>query len=161
MKNTIKTKLSQLIEIPKIHDEGYLCFAESERQIPFPIKRFYYISGVEHNAIRGLHAHKKTVQYMFCLQGRVTVVLDNGQERETIILNELNQGLLLDKMMWHEMKDFAKNTVLLVLASDYYEEKDYIRNYKEFLRLVAAKSHKRQSFWSLLPTMMAEKRSSL
>lgn len=135
MNNFKKTQLSYLLSIPKIADEAYLCFAEGNRNIPFEIKRFYYIFDIENGAVRGKHAHKKTAQFLFCIQGKVRIVLDNGKQREEIILSEPNLGVFIDKMLWHEMVDFQKNTILLIVASDYFEEKDYIRDYSTFLVL--------------------------
>ena len=135
MTNAIKTKLSHIIEIPKIQDEGFLCFAEEDKHIPFPIKRFYYIFDVNDGAIRGKHAHKENLQILFCLRGSIKIILDNGKEKEEVILNEPNQGIFLDKMMWHDMTDFKKDTLLLVVANDVYNESDYIRDYATFLSL--------------------------
>lgn len=131
-----KTRLSRIIEIPKIRDEGFLCFAESEKHIPFPIKRFYYIFDVDDGAIRGKHAHKETQQILFCLRGKIKIILDNGKEKEEVILTEPNQGIFLDKMMWHDMVDFQKDTLLLIVASDFYNESDYIRDYNDFILLI-------------------------
>jgi dTDP-4-dehydrorhamnose 3,5-epimerase-like enzyme len=130
-----KTNLSYIIELPKIQDEGFLCFAESEKHIAFPIKRLYYIFDVDDGAIRGKHTHKETQQILFCLRGSIKIILDNGKEKEEIILDEPHKGLFLDKMMWHEMVDFQKDTLLLVVASDFYAESDYIRNYEDFVSL--------------------------
>lgn len=131
-----KTKLSYLIELPKIQDEGFLCFAEGNKHIPFPIKRFYYIFDVDDGAIRGKHAHKETQQVLFCLRGSIKIILDNGSEKEEIILDKPNQGIFLDRMMWHDMIDFKKDTLLLIMASDVYKEEDYIRNYENFISLI-------------------------
>jgi dTDP-4-dehydrorhamnose 3,5-epimerase-like enzyme len=131
-----KTRLSHIIEIPKIKDEGFLCFAEGENHIPFPIKRLYYIFDVDAGAIRGKHAHKETQQILFCIQGSIKMILDNGKEKEEIILAEPNQGIFLDKMIWHDMVDFKADTILLVVASDYYKETDYIRDYDSFISLI-------------------------
>lgn len=133
MKNILKTKLSYIIEIPKIEDEGYLCFMEENNHTPFSIKRIYYIFDVFKNAVRGKHAHKTTKQVLFCIQGSITIVLDNGKDKEAITLNKPNQGLFLDKMMWHEMVAFKEGTVLLVVASDIYKPEDYIRDYRKYL----------------------------
>lgn len=132
--NTVQTKLSEIITIPKITDEGYLSFMESENHIPFSIKRIYYIYDVIRNAVRGKHAHKKTKQVLFCIQGSITIILDNGRDKEAITLNKPNQGLFLDAMMWHEMVAFKKDTILLVVASEIFNEEDYIRNYTDFLK---------------------------
>lgn len=153
MKNikTIPTVLSHIIEIPKIKDEGYLCFAENGKQMPFDIKRFYYIFDVNDNVARGFHAHKKTQQILFCIQGSISVILDDGKTREKILLNQPNHGIFLDKLIWHEMVDFKKNTVLLVAASDVYYESDYLRNYDEFLKYVEKQNRKWYEFVTLSP----------
>ncbi|MFA6005287.1 MAG: FdtA/QdtA family cupin domain-containing protein [Patescibacteria group bacterium] len=132
-----KTKLSHIVQVPQIHDEALLCFAESDnRHIPFQIKRFYYIRDVDNGAVRGKHAHKKTKQMLFCLQGSVSLILDNGLDKEHILLNKPNEGLFLDAGMWHEMVDFKKNTLLLIVASDFYDESDYIRDYTNFIKFI-------------------------
>ena len=133
-----KTKLSYIIEVPKIKDEGYLCFMEENSHIPFSIKRVYYIFDVFKNAVRGKHAHKKTEQVIFCIRGSITIILDNGKDKEAITLNKPNQGIFLNKMMWHEMVAFKDGTVLLVVASDIFKEEDYIRNYKTYLEKIKA-----------------------
>lgn len=135
MYNIKQTKLSYIIKIPRIADEAYLCFAEGRRQIPFKIKRFYFIYDVENNAVRGKHAHKKTVQMIFCLKGKVQLILDNGIEKENIILKKPSHGLLVNKMIWHDMAKFEKDTILLVVASEYFDEADYIRNYDQFQQI--------------------------
>lgn len=132
--NATKTKLSQIITIPKISDEGSLCFMESKTHIPFEINRVYYIFDVIKNAVRGLHAHKKTDQVLFCISGSITIILDNGKEKEAVTLNKPNMGIYLPRMLWHEMVAFKPGTILLVVASDVYKESDYIRNYSEFLQ---------------------------
>lgn len=133
---TKPTKLSHVIELPKIRDEGYLSYLEGNNHIPFSIKRIYYIYDVINNAVRGRHTHRQTKQVLFCLRGSITIILDNGKEKEAITLDEPNKGIFLDTMMWHEMVAFKKNTLLLVIASENFEEKDYIRNYEEFLQEV-------------------------
>ena len=134
MIQTEKTKLSQIYKVPKIEDEGYLCFMENDSHIPFEIRRVYYIFDVIKNAVRGKHAHKNTKQILFCIQGSITVILDNGKDKEAITLNKPNLGLYLDTMMWHEMVAFKPGTILLVLASEKFTEEDYIRDYKEYLK---------------------------
>ncbi len=132
--NIQRTKLSQIITIPEIIDEGYVSVMEGGTHIPFAIKRIYYIHDVIQNAVRGKHAHKKTKQVLFCIQGSITIILDNGHDKEAITLNKPNQGIYLDTMMWHEMVAFKKGTILLVVASEMFDEADYIRNYTEFLQ---------------------------
>lgn len=107
---------------------------EENTHIPFPMARIYYIFDVIKNAVRGKHAHRKTKQILFCIRGSITIVLDNGKDKEAITLNKAHQGLYLDTMMWHEMVAFKEGTVLLVIASEKFEEADYIRDYREFLR---------------------------
>jgi len=136
MTNILPTKLSHIIEIPKISDEGYLCFMEENNHLPFEMKRVYYIFDVVKNAVRGKHAHKQTKQVLFCIRGSITIILDNGKDKEAITLNKPNQGIFLDAMMWHEMVAFKEGTVLLVVASDIYDEQDYIRNYRTYLEEV-------------------------
>ncbi len=136
-----RTKLSYIVHLPHITDEASLCFGEAERHMPFPIRRVYYISKVLDNSVRGKHAHKETLQMLFCIQGSITILLDNGKEKEILELKEPNQGVFLDKMMWHEMSDFKKDTILLVFASDYYDEADYIRNYTDFINSVKHKKY--------------------
>lgn len=139
MKKIIKTKLSYIIDVPKIVDEGYLCFMEGDNHIPFQMKRIYYIFDVIKNAVRGRHAHINTQQVLFCIKGSITIILDNGTDKEAITLNNPNHGIFLDKMMWHEMVAFAEDTILLVVASDYFAESDYIRDYKKFLEATEGK----------------------
>lgn len=126
----------KLINFAKLSDDrGSLTFLEGNKDIPFQIKRIYYLYNLN-DAHRGFHAHKNLNQVAICVSGSCTFVLDNGKEKQEIKLSKPNEGLFIDKMIWHEMKDFSKDAVLLVLASEYYDEADYIRNYDEFLKLV-------------------------
>jgi dTDP-4-dehydrorhamnose 3,5-epimerase-like enzyme len=111
---------------------GPLVAIEALQDIPFEIKRVYYIFGTREDVRRGLHAHKKLQQVLICVHGSCTILLDNGAEREEIILNNPTQGLFVDRMIWREMYNFSSDAVLLVLASEHYNEEDYIRDYKEF-----------------------------
>ena len=105
--------------------------------IPFEIKRIYYIYDLKKDIPRGFHAHKDLQQIAICIKGSCKFLLDNGKERvKDIILDSPNKGLFIDKMIWREMYDFSEDCVLLVLASDYYKENDYIRDYEEFLRSI-------------------------
>lgn len=135
----MKNKLIKIIKIPRIEDDCYLCFAENNKHIPFKIKRIFYIGLPVLGLSRGKHAHRKNKQVLFCIQGKVRMVLDNGKDREEVILDRPETGLFLDKMVWHEMCDMDEKTILLVLASDFYDEKDYIRNYKKFLQVTNRK----------------------
>lgn len=125
----------RLIKIPNISDDCMLCFAQTPDHIPFEIKRIYHISQAKPNLPRGFHAHYRTEQILFCIQGSVRMVIDDGKKREEIILNEPGVGVFLDKLIWHEMHDLTKDAILLVLASRSYEAEDYIRNYERFLEV--------------------------
>lgn len=129
-----KPKLINLIKLPQIIDECFLCYAQEMDHIPFSIKRVYYILKSDPKKPRGFHAHHKTRQVLFCIQGSIKLVLDNGKLREEVILDKPEVGLLIDNMIWHEMHDFKKDTILLCLASRKFEEKDYIRDYEKFLK---------------------------
>ncbi|MDK9773403.1 FdtA/QdtA family cupin domain-containing protein [Vibrio sp. B181a] len=128
-------KLIRKIDFPVIGDErGSLVALEANKLIPFDIKRVYYLFGMQPDLPRGFHAHKALVQVAICLKGSCNIVMDNGNEKKIVRLNSPNQGLVIDVMQWHEMSDFSEDCVLLVLASDVYDESDYIRNYDVFLR---------------------------
>jgi len=129
-------KLTKLVEAPAILTDGTLVQLQSP-EIPFDVKRVYFIYGVPVGAVRGAHTHKETVQALFCIQGEIVIALDDGKKREKILLNKPNVGVLLEPGMWHEMQDFKKDTILLVLASEKHEPKDYVRNYEDFLNLYA------------------------
>ncbi|MGE6513587.1 GNAT family N-acetyltransferase [Lysinibacillus sphaericus] len=122
-----------LLNFRAIGDErGYLISLEAQRNIPFDIKRVYYIYGTNEQP-RGFHAHKELQQVLVCVKGSCKVLLDHGQKKEEYILEEPNQGLVINKWVWHEMYDFNEDCVLMVLASEYYDEEDYIRDYGDFL----------------------------
>nr|MBA4405204.1 dTDP-6-deoxy-3,4-keto-hexulose isomerase [Nanoarchaeum sp.] len=129
-------KLIKLVEAPAILTDGTLVQLQSP-EIPFDVKRVYFIYGVSVGAVRGAHTHKETVQALFCIQGEIVIALDDGKKREKILLNKPNVGVLLEPGMWHEMQDFKKDTILLVLASEKHEPKDYVKNYEDFLNLYA------------------------
>lgn len=124
--------------------EGILCVAEDNTNtVPFEIKRVYYTYGTEKEIIRGHHAHKELEQLLICVYGEIEIQLDNGEGRtETIILNDPSRGLYVGPMMWHTMKWLKSDSILLVLASEHYDESDYIRNYGEFIDLVRGQTKK-------------------
>ncbi|WP_163516606.1 sugar 3,4-ketoisomerase [Gelidibacter japonicus] len=125
-------KRVELITIPKIEDtRGNLAVIEKEC-IPFEIKRVYYLYDVPTGAYRGAHAHKEQSELLIALSGSFEVVLDDGFETRRIMLNQPNKGLLVPTMMWRELDNFSSGAVCLVLASDTFDEADYIRDYKEF-----------------------------
>ena len=113
-------------------DLGWLVALEADRNVPFPIKRVYYIFGTREGSRRGKHAHRRLTQMMVCLTGQCKVLLDDGNTREDVVLTRNDHGLMLDPMLWHEMYDFSPDCVLLVLADNYYDEADYIRDYRTF-----------------------------
>ena len=118
-------------------ERGALSFFEigEGKQVPFQVKRMYYLYALN-ELERGFHAHKELKQLMICLQGSCSVILDNGNERHQVNLSKPNQGLFVNKMTWREIRDIANGTVILVLASEHYEESDYIRSYEAFLGAV-------------------------
>lgn len=115
-------------------DRGSLVALECNKSVPFDIKRVYYISVTEEGISRGFHAHRNLKQIAVCVTGSCRFVLDNGKEKEEIILEGATNGLLIEGLIWREMHDFSSDCVLLVLASEYYNELDYIRDYQQFLR---------------------------
>lgn len=129
--------LTKLIDFPSLGDErGSLVAIEGTRSTPFEIKRVYYIFGTDKYIARGFHAHKELNQVAVCITGKCRMVLDNGKVRESLWLDSATKGVLIDKLVWHEMHDFSDDCVLLVLASAHYEEADYIRDYRSFLEVL-------------------------
>lgn len=125
------------IQFPALADDrGSLVALEGDKTIPFPINRVYYLFGTKPNVPRGFHAHKKLQQVALCITGSCRMVLDDGDKREEVWLNSPTKGLLIENMIWREMHDFSTDCVLLVLASEHYEESDYIRSYQDFLSLI-------------------------
>lgn len=128
--------LIQLIDLPNFGDQrGELVAIESNQSIPFEIKRLYYIFNTK-NQSRGFHAHINLKQVAICLKGSCRFVLDNGHSRKDIILNSPTQGVYIESLTWREMHDFSDDCVLLVLASEHYDESDYILDYQHFLRSI-------------------------
>ncbi|EOG1445737.1 class E lipooligosaccharide biosynthesis 3,4-ketoisomerase WlaRB [Campylobacter jejuni] len=115
-------------------DRGKLVALESNKEIPFEIKRVYYIFDTDPNFPRGAHVHKNLEQVLIMMSGSCDIILNDGKNCEKICLNRPDMGLYIGKNMWREMKNFSYGAKLLVLASDFYDEKEYIRNYNEFLR---------------------------
>ncbi|MCR4603646.1 MAG: FdtA/QdtA family cupin domain-containing protein [Prevotella sp.] len=127
-----------IIDLPKIADpRGNLTVAEGEGIVPFDIKRAYWVYDVPGGESRGGHAHKRLRQLVIALSGSFTVTLDNGIERHTVLLNHPWQGLVIETNTWRTLDDFSSGAVCLVLASDHFEEDDYIYDYDEFLQYIA------------------------
>jgi len=130
----------KLIDLPKISDpRGNLTFIEGERHLPFDIKRVFYLYDVPTGEDRGAHAHRKLHQFLICLSGSFDVALDDGFKKNTIHLNRPWKGLHIPPMIWASEINFDPGSVCLVMASDYYNESDYIRDYSEFILEVRAK----------------------
>lgn len=122
------------IDFPPLGDErGSLVALEAGKTVPFPIKRVYYIFGTKEGVSRGFHAHRQLQQVAVCVTGKCRMVLDNGKKREEAWLDSPTKGILIQDMVWREMHDFSPDCVLLVLASEYYDEEDYIRSYENFI----------------------------
>jgi len=114
-------------------NDGTLCILEAQRDIPFEVKRVYYITNLQNaRSCRGKHAHKTLRQAIFCISGSFVLGLDDGYNRQDVRMWRNNQGVLLEPMLWHTMSDFSSGCVLMVVANEYYDAIDYIRNYEEF-----------------------------
>ena len=118
-------------------DDGWLIALETGKNIPFDMRRAYYIYGTRAGITRGKRAHHKLRQLMICMSGSCSVMLDDGRTRETVRLETNERGLYIDPMVWHEMHTFSEDCVLLVLADDFYKLDDYIRDYTAFKALCA------------------------
>lgn len=129
--------LLKTIDFPQLGDErGSLISLETNKQIPFDVKRVYYIYGTKAGVARGFHAHLNLQQVAVCVSGRCRMILDDGKKREELWLDSPAKGLLIGNLVWREMHDFSDDCVLLVLASELYDESDYIRDYKTFIQSV-------------------------
>ncbi len=123
---------------PHGDDRGQLVALEEFKDIPFRIKRVYYMYDTKEDVHRGFHAHKSLKQILVCIHGSCKVLLDNGTEKKIVPLEKPYEGLYVGNDMWREMYDFSPDAVLMVLASELYDESDYIRDYDEFLRFIAS-----------------------
>jgi dTDP-4-dehydrorhamnose 3,5-epimerase-like enzyme len=133
-------KLINTIEFKKLGDErGSLISLEQNKNIPFEVKRIYYIFGTKEGVSRGFHAHKNLEQVAICVKGSCRFLLDNGKDKEEIVLDDPSIGLYISNVTWREMHDFSEDCVLIVLASELYDEADYIRNYSEFKKHIMLK----------------------
>lgn len=127
----------KIIDIPKIVDEqgrGNLAVIEKDTY-PFDIKRVYYLYDVPSDAYRGGHAHKEVFEMLIAISGSFEVLLDDGKSKKKIMLNKPNKGLLIPTGIWRELDNFSSGAVCLVLASDVFDESDYIRDYNQFINL--------------------------
>jgi dTDP-4-dehydrorhamnose 3,5-epimerase-like enzyme len=129
--------LVNIVHFPSLGDDrGELTVLEQNDLVPFDIKRVYYIYNTIKNISRGFHAHKNLEQLAICISGSCLILLDDGNKKENVLLDNPNKGLLINKMIWHEMSNFSSDCILMVLASDFYDEDDYIRSYEAFKELI-------------------------
>lgn len=128
--------LCKIINLPKITDpRGNLSVIEGGIHIPFEIKRTYHLYDVPGGSDRGSHAHKNLHQFIVAMSGSFDVVLDDGREKKRFHMNRSHYGLYVCPMMWRDLDNFSSGSVCMVLASEHYDEQDYIRDYKTFLHL--------------------------
>ncbi|EOW6722052.1 FdtA/QdtA family cupin domain-containing protein [Cronobacter dublinensis] len=128
----------QIIPLQKHGDaRGSLIALEEQKNVPFSIKRVYYMFDTQEGVRRGFHAHRQLMQLAVAVRGSCKFLLDDGVSQEVISLDDPSQGLLIEKMVWHEMFDYSDDCVLMVLADDLYDESDYIRDYSLFKKIAA------------------------
>lgn len=129
--------ISRIIDFNIMGDErGSLIALEANKQVPFDIKRVFYIYGTQAGVPRGNHSHYKTKQFLVAVHGSCAITLDNGKSKETFYLDNPGTGLFQDALIWGTMHDFSPDCVLMVLADDYYNADDYIHDYDQFLNVV-------------------------
>ena len=141
-KHTLRVMVSmtmenyRIINFKKISDKrGNLSTIEENKDVPFPIKRIYYLYDVPSGSTRGGHSHKKMEQVIIALSGSFDVVLDDGIEKKHIFLNRPHYGIYVPPAVWRELENFSSNSIALVLASTFFSEEDYIRDYAVFKKL--------------------------
>lgn len=128
----------EIINLPKIEDpRGNLSFIEENNNIPFSIKRVYWIYDVPGGQFRGSHSYKELHEFIVALSGSFDVVLDDGNVKKTWTLNRSYYGLYVPNMIWRSLENFSTNALCMILASRHYSVEDYIRDYDEFLELVS------------------------
>jgi hypothetical protein len=133
--------LCRIVELPKISDvRGNLSFIEAGRHIPFDIRRIYYLYDVPGGASRAAHGHRRLHQLMIAMSGSFDITLDDGCGKQKFHLNRSYYGLYIPPMIWRDLDNFSSGSVCMVLASEYYDEADYFRNYDEFLREIRLRS---------------------
>jgi dTDP-4-dehydrorhamnose 3,5-epimerase-like enzyme len=127
-----------IIDLPLlVDDRGSLVSIEEHISLPFAIKRVYYIFNTKQGVARGFHAHKNLKQLAVCVSGSCRFELDDGRVRGSVVLDNPKKGLIIEDMTWREMHEFSHDCVLLVLASEHYDEDDYIRDYEVFLKEIS------------------------
>ena len=125
---------------PHGDERGQLVVFEEYKDIPFHIKRVYFMYDTQEGVMRGKHAHKKLEQILVCIHGSCKILLDNGHEKKIVPLEKPYEGLYVANDMWREMFDFSPGAVLMCFASEFYDEDDYIRDYDEFLNFINSKT---------------------
>lgn len=128
---------------PHGDERGQLIALEEYNDIPFHIKRVYFMYDTIPGVIRGKHAHKSLQQILVCVHGSCKIKLDNGREKKVVVLEKPYEGLYVANNMWREMYDFSPDAVLMVFASEVYDESDYIRDYDEFLKFIDEEDNKK------------------
>jgi len=129
--------LTKLLDLKTLGDErGHLIVLENNKNIPFDVKRVYYLTDTQPGVPRGFHAHRELVQVAVCVSGKCLMKLDDGVIQEEVWLDTPSKAVVIEPMVWHEMHEFSPQCVLLVLASDFYDEADYIRDYSKFMELI-------------------------
>ena len=142
LRNFKRIDLGQIID----SNDGKLSVAESDIDIPFNIKRVYYIYDFDSNkSIRGYHAHKTLEQVLFCISGSFTLKLFDGINYYEEKMNKPNIGLFIGKYIWHTMHNFSDNCIILVLASEHFDETDYIRDFNNFKKIINEKKIENQT----------------
>ena len=129
-------QIKKYIFPPHGDKRGQLVAIEAMKDLPFEVKRVYYIYDTLPDVRRGFHAHKCLEQILVCVHGNCKIHLDDGKNTTEVVLDKPYEGLYIANNMWREMYDFSEDAVLLVLASEYYDEADYIRNYDDFLTYI-------------------------
>lgn len=131
---------AKLIKLPSFFSEsGTLTFAEAGNPLPFEPKRLYFLHGMPKGSVRGAHAHKALRQVIIAVAGSFSVTLDDGHGKSEFFLNNPERGLLIEPGLWRDIADFSPGAVCVVLASEKYDEQDYIRNYAEFRNWISEK----------------------
>ncbi|MDZ8257301.1 FdtA/QdtA family cupin domain-containing protein [Nostoc sp. ChiQUE01b] len=127
----------RLIDLPKITDpRGNLTFVEANKHIPFEIKRVFYVYDVPIGAERAGHAHRKLQEFLVAISGSFDVKINDGYQEKKYHMSCSHSGLYLDSMIWCKIDNFSPGAVCMVLASDFYDESDYYRNYKDFIKAI-------------------------
>lgn len=128
----------KILQFPKIHDQrGNLTFIEGQKHVPFAIRRVYWIYDVPGGDWRGGHAYRQLEEVIVSISGSFDLVLDDGRDKWNFSLNRSYFGVYVPRMVWRQLENFSTNAVALVLASDAFSEKDYVRNYEDYRRLNA------------------------